>query len=98
MLLHFREPVLMELESTAVECTAVDGEPPEAINLTLWWNEELIARVNGNHLSYSTTPHPYGTYRCSAGDVHNTSILFERGEYIIITLSIVYYVIIIMDS
>lgn len=82
VLLHFREPVLTELESTVVECTAVGGDPPEAINLTLWWNEELVAHVNGSHLSYSTSPYPYGTYRCSVGDVHNTSILLERGECI----------------
>ena len=93
VLLDIGDPVLTELESTAVECTAVDmgGEPTEAF-LTLWWNEELIAHVNGSHLSYSTSPYPYGTYRCSAGDIHNTSILFERGECIKKLVMLHYYV------
>ena len=77
VLLHFEDPVLTELDSTVVECTAVGGE---FFNLTLWWNEELVASVNGRHISYSTSSHPYGTYRCSVGDFHNTSVLLEKGE------------------
>ena len=56
------------------------GEPVEAINLTLWRNEELLAHVNGSHLSHMTTPYQYGAYRCSVDSIHETAILMERGE------------------
>ena len=65
---------------STVECIAVGGEPPDAFNLTLWRNGQLLAHTNGDHLSYSTRPHDYGNYTCRVGDLHNTSLLAERGE------------------
>ena len=80
MVLHFGEPILTGFETTAVECSAVGGEPVEAYNLTLWRNGELLAHVNGSHLSHMTTPYQYGAYRCSVDSIHETAILMERGE------------------
>ena len=80
MVLHFGEPILTGYETTTVECTAVGGEPVEAYNLTLWRNEELLAHVNGSHLSHMTTPYQYGAYRCSVDSIHEIAILMERGE------------------
>ena len=80
VVLHFGEPILTGFETTAVECNAVGGEPVEAYNLTLWRNEELLAHVNGRHLSHMTTPYQYGAYRCSVDSIHETAILIERGE------------------
>ena len=80
MVLHFGEPLLTVFETTTVECTAVGGEPVEAINLTLWRNEELLAHVNGRPLSHMTTPYQYGACRCSVDSIHETAILMERGE------------------
>ena len=79
-MLHFGEPILTGFETTTVECSAVGGEPVEAINLTLWRNEELLAHDNGSHLSHMTTPYQYGAYRCSVDSIHETAILMERGE------------------
>ena len=80
MVLHFGEPILTGFETTTVECSAVGGEPVEAINLTLWRNGELLAHVIGSHLSHMTTPYQYGAYRCSVDSIHETAILMERGE------------------
>ena len=80
MVLHFGEPILTGFETTTVECTAVGGEPVEAINLTLWRNGELLAHVNGSHLSHMTSPYQYGAYRCSVDSIHETAILMERGK------------------
>ena len=66
---------------STVECIAVGGEPPDVFNLTLWRNGQLLAHTNGDHLSYRTRPHAdYGNYTCRVGDLHNTSLLAERGE------------------
>ena len=78
MVLHFGEPILTGFETTTVECTAVGGEPVEAINLTLWRNGELLAHVNGSHLSHMTTPYQYGAYRCSVNNIHETAIIMKR--------------------
>ena len=80
VMLHFGKPILTGFETTTVECTAVGSEPVEAINLTLWRNGELLAHVNGSHLSHMTTPYQYGAYRCSVDSIHETAILMERGE------------------
>ena len=80
VMLHFGEPILTGFETTTMECTTVGGEPVEAINLTLWRNGELLAHVNGSHLSHMTTPYQYGAYRCSVDSIHETAILMERGE------------------
>ena len=64
------------------------GEPVEAISLTLWRNGELLAHVNGRHLSHMTTPYQYGAYRCSVDSIHETAILMERGAKPILCLKL----------
>ena len=78
--LSYQQSVLTGGESTVVECTAIGGEPREAINLTLWRGDELLAQVSGDHLNYSTESYAHGAYRCAVGSIHNTSILHERGK------------------
>ncbi len=65
-----------------IKCVAIDAEPRDTINLTLWRNNELLAQVIGEHLSYSTELHPYGAYRCAVGNIHsNIAILHEKGNF-----------------
>ena len=79
--LIFEESVLMQTESTIVECTAIGGESPEIFNLTLWRNGELLAQVSGDHLTYTTSSGSYGTYTCDVDGVQNSSVLQERGKH-----------------
>ena len=76
------ESTLIQTESTIVECTAIGGEPPELFNLTLWRNDELLAQVSGDHLTYTTSPGSYGTYTCDVDGVQNSSVLQEQGKII----------------
>ena len=81
VLLSFDEAILREWGgTTGVECTAVGGGPAEAHHLMLQGHGgQLLANVNGSHLHYQTTPHQYGTYTCSVGNISNSSTLQERG-------------------
>ena len=68
-------------EPDTVQCTAIGGESPELFNLTLWRNDEVLAQVSGDHLTYTTSPGLYGTYTCGVDGVQNSSVLQERGKY-----------------
>ena len=76
--LAFEESILIH---TTVECTAIGGESPELFNLTLWRNDELLAQINGDCLTYTTSPGSYGTYTCNVDGVQNSSVLQERGKH-----------------
>lgn len=68
------------VETTTVECTAIGGESVELFNLTLWRNDQLLAQVNGDYLSYATRPQSYGQYTCAVDGLQDSSILQERGN------------------
>ena len=82
VLVSFEESILREWGgTTGVECTAVGGSAG-AHHLMLWRHGgQLLASINGSHLRYQTTPHQYGTYTCSVGNISNSSTLQERGTY-----------------
>ena len=82
MNLVFEETTLIHPAFTIVQCTAIDGESPELFNLTLWRNDELLAQVSGDHLTYTTSPGLYGTYTCGVNGVQNSSVLQERGKHV----------------
>ena len=86
--LMFEESTLILTESTIVECTAIGGKSPELFNLTLWRNDELLAQVNGDHLTYTTSPGLYGTYICDVDGVQNSSVLQEQGKHVILLVNI----------
>ena len=77
----FEESIFIQAESTIVECTAIGGESTELFNLTLWRNDELLAQVSGDHLTYTTSPGSYGTYTCDVDGVQNSSVLQEQGKH-----------------
>ena len=80
--LMFEESTLIHPAFTTVQCTAIGGESPELFNLTLWRNDELLAQVSEDHLTYTTSPGSYGTYTCGVDGVQNSSVLQERGKHV----------------
>ena len=79
--LTFAQSSLTQLESNSVNCSAIGLESSEPFNLTLWRNDQLLAQVSGDYLSYRTPPHSYGTYTCVVDGLQDSAVLQEKGTY-----------------
>lgn len=76
-----QQAVVMRGEFTVIWCNAIDDEQSGCtFNLTLWWNEKLLAQVLGSQLNFSSSLNPFGSYQCFIGSVQSKKIvLHERG-------------------